>query len=133
MVDAKAQYTWGTGRRKSSVARVRIRPGSGQITINDRAFKEFFPNLGHQIEVQSPLRVTETGDRYDVFIKVSGGGITGQAGSCSLGISRALRIDRPELEERLREAGLLTRDGRMKERKKYGQRGARRGFQFSKR
>ena len=133
MVDAKAQYTWGTGRRKSSVARVRIRPGSGQITVNQRPLEVFFPNLGHQNEVHSPLQVTETGDRYDVFISVAGGGITGQAGACSLGISRALRIDRPELEERLRDAGLLTRDGRMKERKKYGRRGARRGFQFSKR
>lgn len=133
MVDAKAQYTWGTGRRKSSVARVRIRPGSGQITVNKRPLNEFFPNLGHQNEVHSPLKVTETSDRYDVFISVMGGGITGQSGACSLGIARALRIDRPELDERLRGAGLLTRDGRMKERKKYGRRGARRGFQFSKR
>ena len=133
MVDAKSQYIWGTGRRKSSVARVRIRPGSGEVTINRKPFKEFFPNLGHQIELEAPLRVTEARDKYDVFIKVEGGGITGQAGACSLGIARALRIDRPELEEKLRAGGLLTRDGRMKERKKYGRRGARRGFQFSKR
>jgi len=133
VVDAKLQYTWGTGRRKSSVARVRIRPGSGEISINRRAYKEFFPILGHQLELEAPLKSTDTRDKYDVFINVQGGGITGQAGACSLGIARALRVDRPELEEKLRDGGFLTRDGRMKERKKYGRRGARRGFQFSKR
>ena len=133
MVDAKSQYTWGTGRRKSSVASVRIRPGSGEIVINRRAFKSFFPILSHQIELEAPMRATETRDKYDVFVNVRGGGITGQAGSCALGIARALKNDRSELEERLRDGGFLTRDGRMKERKKYGRRGARRGFQFSKR
>jgi small subunit ribosomal protein S9 len=133
VVDAKSQYTWGTGRRKSSVARVRVRPGSGEITVNGRPHREFFPDLGHQIELEGPLKSTNTRDKYDVFINVAGGGITGQSGACALGIARALRVDRPELDERLREGGHLTRDGRMKERKKYGRRGARRGFQFSKR
>ena len=133
MVDSKSQYIWGVGRRRASVARVRIRPGSGGILVNRREFKEFFPNINHQIEVESPLRSTECRDKYDIFINVRGGGITGQSGACALGIARALKEDRPELEERLRDGNYLTRDGRMKERKKYGRRGARRGFQFSKR
>ncbi|MBN2490335.1 MAG: 30S ribosomal protein S9 [Planctomycetes bacterium] len=132
-MDAKSQYTWGTGRRKSSVARVRIRPGSGEITVNRRSLPDYFPNLGHRIDLEAPLKATSSRDKYDVFVNVLGGGITGQAGACALGIARALRVDRPEFEERLRDGGHLTRDGRMKERKKYGRRGARRGFQFSKR
>lgn len=133
MVDAKSQYTWGTGRRKSSVARVRIRPGSGEITINLRSHLDYFANLDHRMDLEAPLKATGTREKYDVFINVQGGGTTGQSGACALGIARALRVDRPELDERLRDGGHLTRDGRMKERKKYGRRGARRGFQFSKR
>lgn len=127
------QFTWGVGRRKSSVARVRVRTGTGQIIVNRRPMTDFFPDVGHQAEVQAPLKATETLDKFDVFINVRGGGITGQSGACSLGIARAIKDERPDLEERLRDGQFLTRDGRMKERKKYGRRGARRGFQFSKR
>lgn len=130
---AQQNFVWGTGRRKSSVARVRIRPGTGEIVVNAKPYKVFFPDIGHQSEVEAPMNATETRNAYDVFINVRGGGITGQSGACALGIARALNTDRPDLDERLRDGQFLTRDGRMKERKKYGQRGARRGFQFSKR
>ncbi len=130
---AQQNFVWGTGRRKSSVARVRIRPGTGEILVNSKPYKVFFPDVGHQAEVEAPMNATETRSAYDVFINVRGGGITGQSGACALGIARALHTDRPDLDERLRDGQFLTRDGRMKERKKYGQRGARRGFQFSKR
>ncbi len=123
----------GTGRRKSSVARVRIRPGQGNIQINKRTLEEYFPNLEHRNAVLAPLKQVEAREQYDVVISVSGGGITGQADACKLGIARALKLSNPEYDESLRDSGLLTRDGRMKERKKYGLRGARRGTQFSKR
>jgi small subunit ribosomal protein S9 len=123
----------GTGRRKTSVARVRIRPGSGNITINGRSLDDFFYNLQHRNAVAAPLEATGSRQQIDVAIRVSGGGITGQADACKLGIARALKLYQPELIEPLRDNGLLTRDGRMKERKKYGLRGARRGTQFSKR
>ena len=123
----------GTGRRKTSIARVRIRPGSGQITINDRSLEEFFHNLQQQNAVVAPLQATGTRQQLDVVIRVSGGGITGQGDACKLGIARALKKYQAELLDPLRDNGLLTRDGRMKERKKYGLRGARRGTQFSKR
>jgi small subunit ribosomal protein S9 len=123
----------GTGRRKTSIARVRIRPGQGNITINDRPLDEFFYNLQHRNAVLAPLVQTGQRDGLDVIIRVSGGGITGQADACKLGIARALKVYNEELTETLRDSGLLTRDGRMKERKKYGLRGARRGTQFSKR
>lgn len=123
----------GTGRRKSSVARVRIRPGDGKIVVNERALDEFFPNLQQQNAVVAPLEQTGVRDRVDVSVRVGGGGITGQADACKLGIARALKRFDSELEQALRDSGLLTRDGRMKERKKYGLRGARRGTQFSKR
>ncbi len=123
----------GTGRRKTSVARVRLRPGTGQITINSREFTEYFPNLQDQLQVLAPLQRTEQSGKVDVIIRVHGGGPTGQSGACKLGIARALKVFDPLLEPILREANLLTRDGRMKERKKYGLRGARRGTQFSKR
>ncbi len=123
----------GTGRRKSSVARVRIRPGDGKIVVNERALDEFFPNLQQQNAVVAPLDQTGVRDRVDVSVRVGGGGITGQADACKLGIARALIRFDSELEQALRDSGLLTRDGRMKERKKYGLRGARRGTQFSKR
>ncbi len=123
----------GTGRRKSSVARVRVRPGDGKIVINERTLEEFFPNLQHQNAVVAPLEQTGVRERVDVVVRVSGGGLTGQADACKLGIARALNRFDSELEHALRDSGLLTRDGRMKERKKYGLRGARRGTQFSKR
>jgi len=123
----------GTGRRKSAVARVRVRPGSGRIMINGRRLEDFFYNLQQRNAVVAPLEETGVRNEVDVLIRVSGGGITGQADACKLGIARALKDYREELAETLRDSGLLTRDGRMKERKKYGLRGARRGTQFSKR
>jgi small subunit ribosomal protein S9 len=123
----------GTGRRKTAVARVRLRAGTGAITINKRALEEFFPADKYREAVLAPL--VQTGRRNDVDISVSvdGGGLTGQADACKLGIARALKKYDPTVEEALRDGGLLTRDSRMKERKKYGLRGARRGTQFSKR
>jgi len=123
----------GTGRRKTSVARVRVRPGSGRILINRRPLEEFFCNDKDRNDVLAPLVATEKQSSVDVVINVGGGGITGQAGACKLGIARALKKYDETTEQALREGHLLTRDGRMKERKKYGLRGARRGTQFSKR
>ncbi|MEK6238048.1 MAG: 30S ribosomal protein S9 [Planctomycetales bacterium] len=123
----------GTGRRKASVARVRVRPGSGTVTINKRQVEEYFPILTHRMDAMAPLKTTGAEGTVDVIIKVQGGGLTGQSGAVKLGIARALRNFNPELEPSLREAGLLTRDSRQVERKKYGKRGARRSFQFSKR
>ena len=126
-------YTWGLGRRKSAVARVRIKSGAGAYVINGKPMEEFFCTLQDRDRATAPLRVTETGETYDVFVNVNGGGITGQSGAVQLGLARALKEANPPTFEVLREHGLLTRDSRMKERKKYGRRGARRGFQFSKR
>jgi small subunit ribosomal protein S9 len=123
----------GTGRRKTSVARVRIRPGEGKIRINDREFEKYFPVIRQQNAVLAPLEQTGRRTQFDVIIRVDGGGITGQADACKLGIARALKKADEQLADGLRDSGLLTRDGRMKERKKYGLRGARRGTQFSKR
>lgn len=123
----------GTGRRKSSVARVRVRPGEGRIAINKRSLEDYFPREQQRNAVLAPLEKTGTRGDVDVIIRVHGGGITGQADACKLGIARALKSYDSQLEEALRDSGLLTRDGRMKERKKYGLRGARRGTQFSKR
>lgn len=123
----------GTGRRKSSVARVRIRPGQGNISINKRPLDEYFYNVQQRNAVLAPLEQANLRSEIDVVIRVGGGGITGQADACKLGIARALKKYNGELDEKLREAGLLTRDGRMKERKKCGLHGARRGTQFSKR
>ncbi|MCH8042537.1 MAG: 30S ribosomal protein S9 [Planctomycetes bacterium] len=123
----------GTGRRKSSVARVRIRAGSGNITINKRTLDDFFPNVRDRNDVLAPLIQTEKRDEVDIIIRVHGGGFTGQSGACKLGIARALKQYDGELEEALREQNMLTRDSRMKERKKPGLHGARRGTQFSKR
>jgi len=123
----------GTGRRKSSVARVRIRAGSGNVTINKRPLDVFFFNEKDRKDVLAPLVVTDTRDSVDVIVKVHGGGITGQSGAIKLGIARALKSYDSELEHALREVDHLTRDSRMKERKKPGLRGARRGTQFSKR
>jgi len=123
----------GTGRRKSSVARVRVRPGDGQIEINSKPLDVFFPNEQQRQAVLAPLKATEKTGDVNVVIRVHGGGITGQADACKLGIARALKVMNDELEETLRDGGMLTRDSRMKERKKPGLRGARRGTQFSKR
>ena len=124
---------YGTGRRKTSTARVHIRQGSGQITVNKRPLEEYFGNDVLKMIIKQPLALTETNDKFDIVVTVDGGGPSGQAGAIRHGISRALQIYNTELRKRLKKAGLLTRDPRMKERKKYGQRGARARFQFSKR
>lgn len=130
-------FVWGTGRRKTAVARVRIRPaateGQGRFLVKNRAFDEFFTEPQHQAACLAPLKATGTEGRFDVFVTVHGGGITGQAGAVLLGIARALKGYDPSLEGALRENNFLTRDPREVERKKYGQAGARRRFQFSKR
>jgi small subunit ribosomal protein S9 len=123
----------GTGRRKTSVARVFLRSGKGQITVNGRAFEQYFSTESSRAIVRQPLLATETADRFDVLILAHGGGLTGQAGACRLGIARALMEFNSELRGKLKELGFLTRDPRAHERKKYGQKGARRRFQFSKR
>jgi small subunit ribosomal protein S9 len=123
----------GTGRRKTSVARVRVRSGSGKILVNGRELDNYFPRTQHRNAVLEPLKKTDKRNDVDVLIRVAGGGTTGQADACKLGIARALKNYDPELTEVLRDQTLLTRDGRMKERKKYGLHGARRGTQFSKR
>ena len=127
------QYIWGTGRRKTSVARVRIRPGAGEFKVNGKGFAEFFQTDAMRVLAKGPLKATGSSERYDVFANVRGGGPVGQAGAVRLGIARALLKADATLEPALREGAFLTRDARMKERKKYGQRGARRRFQFSKR
>ena len=127
------EYIWGVGRRKSSVARVRIRPGSGEYKINKRDVDEYFPLDRHRLDARAPLEAAQAVGKWDVFVNVKGGGITGQAGAVLLGLARALVKASPDVEGALRDGGLLTRDSRMVERKKYGRRGARRSFQFSKR
>ena len=129
----KSNDILGTGRRKTSVAHVRIRPGDGKITINNRSLDEYFLSTRQRKSVTAPLEQTGKRSELDVLIRVDGGGITGQADACKLGIARALKQYSSELADGLRDTGLLTHDGRMKERKKYGFRGARRGTQFSKR
>ena len=130
---ASVQY-YGTGRRKSSVARVRLVPGNGKITINGRTIDEYFGLETLKLIVRQPLVLTKTLDKFDVIVKVEGGGFTGQAGAIRHGISRALlEVDAEAYRADLKAAGLLTRDSRMKERKKYGLKAARRAPQFSKR
>jgi len=124
---------YGTGRRKTSTARVHLRQGTGQITVNNRPIDEYFGNDVLKMIIKQPLSLTETADKFDIVVTVDGGGPSGQAGAIRHGISRALQIFNVELRKRLKKAGLLTRDPRMKERKKYGQKGARARFQFSKR
>ena len=126
-------YHWGTGRRKSAVARVRIRPGDGKFIINKKEVNDFFRLDKDRRAVHTPLNVTETGKAIDVFVNVHGGGVSGQSGAVVLGLARALLKANPDYEAGLRAKNLLTRDPRKVERKKYGQRGARRRFQFSKR
>ena len=126
------QY-YGTGRRKTSTARVFLRPGTGAISINQRSFETFFPTESLRTQIRRPLVLTETADRFDILATVAGGGVSGQAGAVRLGISRALVEYNLELRKKLKEEGLLTRDARAKERKKYEMAGARKRFQFSKR
>lgn len=130
---AAAKYSWGTGRRKTSVARVRLRLGEGKFLINGREVQEYFPEERDRNSVVAPLQAVGNLGRMDIFVNVHGGGLSGQAGAVLLGVARALRGFDSRLEAQLREGGYLTRDSRMVERKKYGQRGARRRFQFSKR
>jgi small subunit ribosomal protein S9 len=129
---ATTQY-YGTGRRKTSTARVYLRPGSGTITVNHRAFDQFFPTEALRTQIQQAFVVTERSGQYDVLAIVSGGGVAGQAGALRLGIARALCVADVDLRRALKTAGFLTRDARAKERKKYGMAGARKRFQFSKR
>ncbi len=129
---AAAQY-YGTGRRKTSTARVFLRPGNGTLTINRRTFEAFFPTEALRTQIKTPLILTETADKFDILATVAGGGVSGQAGAVRLGIARALVEYNLELRKALKAEGLLTRDARAKERKKYGMAGARKRFQFSKR
>jgi small subunit ribosomal protein S9 len=129
---ATLQY-YGTGRRKCSVARVYLRPGSGTVSINERPFDIYFRSEQLRMVVQQPLQLTESSGKFDVYANIQGGGLTGQAWAMRLGISRALCEFNQELRSRLKQGGFLTRDARIKERKKYGQPGARKRFQYSKR
>ncbi|MBQ8209423.1 MAG: 30S ribosomal protein S9 [Clostridia bacterium] len=129
----ESSYYYGTGRRKSSVARVRVYPGTGKITINDRDIDDYFGLETLKLIVRQPLALTGTAEKFDIVCRVSGGGVTGQAGAIRHGLSRALLQFNEELRPALKKAGFLTRDPRMKERKKYGLKGARRAPQFSKR
>ena len=133
MYESKQQYFYGTGRRKSSVARVRVYPGSGKITINGRDIDDYFGLETLKLIVRQPLALTETAEQFDIVCTVAGGGVTGQAGAIRHGLSRALLVFNPELRPVLKKAGFLTRDPRMKESKKYGLKAARRAPQFSKR
>lgn len=130
---AFAGMIWGTGRRKTAVARVRVLPGDGKLVVNDLPFDKFFKTIREQNDVLAALKATKLAGKVNVFAQVEGGGPVGQAGAVSLGISRAIKVIDPATEPTLREGKFLTRDDRKKERKKYGQRGARRRFQFSKR
>jgi small subunit ribosomal protein S9 len=129
---ADIQY-YGTGRRKTSTARVYLRPGTGDIKVNNREFNNYFPNEALQMIIRQPLNLTETTGKFDIFVNVDGGGSAGQAGAVRHGITRALLEYNADLRTTLKRAGLVTRDPRKKERKKYGQKGARKRFQFSKR
>lgn len=131
-MEAALQF-YATGRRKSATARVYLRPGSGNVVVNRRPFDSFFHTEALKRLARSPLVLTETHEKFDVLVNVSGGGESGQAGAVRHGIARALVQVDPALRSRLKDAGFLTRDSRVKERKKYGQRGARARFQFSKR
>jgi small subunit ribosomal protein S9 len=124
---------YSTGRRKTSTARVYMRSGSGEVKVNGRTLEGYFPNDVLRMVVKQPLALTESADKFDITVTVEGGGASGQAGAIRHGISRALLLWNIELRDRLKSGGLLTRDPRKKERKKYGQRGARARFQFSKR
>ena len=126
-------HYYGTGRRKSSVARVFLRPGSGKFQVNGREFDKYFLTEAQRVEVRRPLVTSETTSTFDIQANVSGGGVNGQAGALRMGIARALLVFNAELRKKLKAEGFLSRDARSKERKKYGQKGARKRFQFSKR
>ncbi len=130
---AAETYFYGTGRRKNAVARVYMRLGSGKFLVNGKPVEQYFPNVAWLTRAVEPLKFTSTQDQMDVTASVNGGGIGGQSGAVRMGLSRALSIFNPELRPGLRKNGFLTRDSRMRERKKYGQKGARKRFQFSKR
>jgi len=132
VVAAAIQY-YGTGRRKTSTARVFLRPGSGSLIINRKPIEQAFPTEALRTQIKRPLAVTETAEKFDVLATIAGGGVAGQAGALRLGIARALVKYNLELRPQLKKEGFLTRDARIKERKKYGQKGARKRFQFSKR
>ena len=129
---AEIQY-YGTGRRKTSTARVYLRPGTGEVQVNKKAFDKYFPNETLRMIIRQPLQLTETANKFDLLVNVKGGGPSGQAGAIRHGITRALIEFNADLSPSLKQAGLITRDPRIKERKKYGQKGARKRFQFSKR
>ncbi|MBA3711449.1 MAG: 30S ribosomal protein S9 [Pyrinomonadaceae bacterium] len=129
---AETQY-YGTGRRKTATARVYLRPGTGEFKVNRKAFDQYFPNQALRMIIRQPLAMTDTANKFDVLVNVAGGGPAGQAGAIRHGITRALMEFNAELRPALKQAGLVTRDPRIKERKKYGQKGARKRFQFSKR
>jgi small subunit ribosomal protein S9 len=129
---AETQY-YGTGRRKTSTARVYLRPGGGEVQINRKSFEQYFPNETLRMIIRQPLQLTETTNKFDILVNVVGGGPAGQAGAIRHGITRALMEFNTDLRPALKQAGLVTRDPRIKERKKYGQKGARKRFQFSKR
>jgi small subunit ribosomal protein S9 len=129
---ADIQY-YGTGRRKTSTARVYLRPGTGEIRVNRKTFDQYFPNQALRMVIRQPLTLTDTANKFDIVVNVAGGGPAGQAGAVRHGITRALMEFNADLRPALKGAGLVTRDPRAKERKKYGQKGARKRFQFSKR
>ena len=129
---AEIQY-YGTGRRKTSTARVYLRPGAGAVQVNRKSFETYFPNETLRMIIRQPLQLTETANKFDILVNVAGGGPAGQAGAIRHGITRALLEYNADLRPTLKHAGLITRDPRIKERKKYGQKGARKRFQFSKR
>ena len=129
---ADIQY-YGTGRRKTATARVYLRPGTGEIRVNRKTFDEYFPNQALRMVIRQPLTLTDTANKFDILVNVAGGGPAGQAGAVRHGITRALMVFNSDLRPALKDAGLVTRDPRAKERKKYGQKGARKRFQFSKR
>ena len=129
---ADIQY-YGTGRRKTATARVYLRPGTGEIRVNRKTFEEYFPNQALRMVIRQPLTLTDTASKFDIVVNVAGGGPAGQAGALRHGITRALMEFNADLRPALKDAGLVTRDPRAKERKKYGQKGARKRFQFSKR
>jgi len=124
---------YGTGRRKSSVARVFLRPGNGDIKVNGKTFNEYFVTVAQRVDAMQPLVASDTASSFNVVVTVDGGGVNGQAGAVKMGIARSLIVFNPELRGKLKSAGFLRRDPRAKERKKYGQKGARKRFQFSKR
>jgi small subunit ribosomal protein S9 len=131
--EPKFGFWWGTGRRKQSVARVRIKPGDGKLMMNDRKLDDYFKRVQDRQVIENVLKALKAEKTFDVYANIDGGGTTGQAGAVVLGIARAMKLYDPSLIQILRDGEFLTRDSRMKERKKYGQRGARRRYQFSKR